>query len=88
MDLFIWILYKNGIDIYFDKASKYLFFYQRDFTYLTHISQSFHIVTCTNDSWQVNMITKEFKCVVVLVILGDIVAKKGFSLVKKYLLHP
>ena len=55
----------------------------RDFTYLTHISQSFHIVTCTNDSWQVNMITKEFKCVVVLVILGDIVAKKRIFIGKK-----
>ena len=35
-----------------------------------------------DESFQVNMITKEFKSVLVLVILGDIVAKKGFSLVK------
>ena len=35
------------------------------------------------------MITKELKGVVVLLILGDILANKGFSLVKNmYLLHP
>ena len=78
--------------ITFDTKSKNICFYQKslkivyEFIYLTLIFQSSHIIPCSKDeSLQDKMITKEFKSVVVLFILGDIVGKKRFSLVKKYI---
>ena len=66
--------------ITYDKISKNICFYHKnlkivcEFIYLTLIFQSLHIIPCSKDETLLdNMITKEFKSVVVLVILGDIV---------------
>ena len=71
--------------ITYDKKYIYIYFYRKslkivcEFIYLTLIFQSLYIIPCSKDeSLQDNMITKEFKSVVVLVILGDIVEKKIF----------
>ena len=77
--------------ITFDTKSKNICFYQKslkivyEFIYLTLICQSSHIPCSKDESLQDKMITKEFKSVVVLFILGDIVGKKRFSLIKKYI---
>ena len=60
-----------------------------EFIYLTLIFQSLHIIPCSKDETLLdNMITKEFKSVVVLVILGDIVGGENFDLKKRYILYP